>query len=414
MPRALSRRRRLRQRRAVTLGAVTVAIVAGTGVIDAALTLDPSIRVTPRHVSGVRAPTAPPITFKHGVQSATVIPALGSGSLEASPHERPVPIASLAKLMTALIVVRRHPLGSTASGPTLTMTPADVILSDVDVAEDQSTVPITAGERLNERQLLEALLVRSANNIATILATWVAGSESAFVATMNATARTMGLTGTHFADASGFNKATVSTARDVAIVTARVEDNPTLAAIASEHAVTLPGAGTLPNIIQAIGTGDVVGVKSGFTIWSGGCASIAVRTPTPVGELTSVGVVIGEQGYASLARAARRAQALATTAAARVASERIIDTRELVGWARAPWRAAPIPIVAARSVRVLLWPATEASVRIALRPPALPAPRGRAVGEIVVTTPTTTITVPAILTASLGTPSFGWRLTHAL
>lgn len=414
MPTPMSRRRRLRRRRAATLGVAAVAMIAVTSVIHGALTLDPSVQVLARPVGAVDAPAAPPIAFTHGVESATVIPTLGPRSLEASSNERPVPIASLAKLMTALMVIQAHPLAPGASGPVLTMTPADVLLTNVDVAEDQSTVPITAGERLSERQLLEALFVRSANNVASILAAWVAGSEPAFVAEMNLTAHALGLSGTHFADASGFDKATVSTARDVAIVAARVEDDPTLAAIASEHAVTLPVAGTVPNIIQAIGTGDVVGVKSGFTMWSGGCAAIAVRTSTPIGDLTSVGVVVGEQGYASLLRAARRAQELAAIAASRVASERVIHAGELVGWVQAPWHAARIPVVAARSVRVLLWPTNRASVRIALRPPSPPVLRAHAVGEVIVTTPSSTITVPAILAASLTAPSFGWRLTHAL
>ena len=73
---------------------------------------------------------------------------------------------------------------------------------------------VRAGEKLTERQALEAMLIPSGNNIAWMLARWDAGSDGAFVATMNARARSLGLRQTRYADASGADPATVSTAAD--------------------------------------------------------------------------------------------------------------------------------------------------------------------------------------------------------
>ena len=105
-----------------------------------------------------------------------------------------MPVASLTKMMTAYLVLTDHPLSATEQGPSFTMTAADVADWDNAVDTDQSNVEVALGEVLTERQLLEGLLVHSANNFADILAEWDAGSMAAFVTKMNATALTLGMT----------------------------------------------------------------------------------------------------------------------------------------------------------------------------------------------------------------------------
>ena len=121
----------------------------------------------------------------------------------------PVPIASLAKIMTAYVVLRDHPLPAGGSGPAITVTAADAAAYASDQRQGQSVVKVAAGEKLTERQALEAMLIPSGNNIASMLARWDAGSEGAFVAKMNARARSLGLRSTRYADASGADPATV-------------------------------------------------------------------------------------------------------------------------------------------------------------------------------------------------------------
>ena len=81
-----------------------------------------------------------------------------------------------------------------------------------DAAEGQSGVAVVAGEQLTERELLEALLIPSGNNIAEILANQVGGSETNFVAEMNAKARALGMTGTIYTDPSGLDSSTLKAA----------------------------------------------------------------------------------------------------------------------------------------------------------------------------------------------------------
>jgi hypothetical protein len=84
--------------------------------------------------------------------------------------------------MTAYLVLRDHPLRLGEEGPTVTLIDADVADTDRRRRQQESVLPIAAGEQLSERQALQALLLPSANNIAAVLARWAAGSADRFVA----------------------------------------------------------------------------------------------------------------------------------------------------------------------------------------------------------------------------------------
>ena len=99
----------------------------------------------------------------------------GTGILAMHGGTRPRPIASLAKIMTAYVVLRDHPLRPGQAGPRLAVTHADVAAYRQDQKQGQSVVRVVAGEHLTERDALMALLIPSGNNIADLLATWDAG-----------------------------------------------------------------------------------------------------------------------------------------------------------------------------------------------------------------------------------------------
>jgi D-alanyl-D-alanine carboxypeptidase (penicillin-binding protein 5/6) len=237
---------------------------------------------------------------------------LGNGRPAASPDEQPVPIASLAKVMTAYLTLERYPLGGARDGFTVTVTAADAQAAAEDRAEGQSAVAVAAGEQLTERQLLDALLIPSGNNIALILAAPVAGSETRFIAEMNAEAQALGMDHTIYTDPSGFDPGTVSTAADQLRVFERAMRFPVFRQIVSMASVTLPVAGTLTNYNPLIAEGYAG--KTGSDSAAGGC--LAFFTPVTVGgrQLTAVGVVLGQgQGsdtQAVLAAAAQAAQQL--------------------------------------------------------------------------------------------------------
>jgi D-alanyl-D-alanine carboxypeptidase (penicillin-binding protein 5/6) len=219
--------------------------------------------------------------------------ALGSDRPAASPQQHtPVAIASLAKVMTAYLTLERYPVSGAQDGFTITVTAAEAQAVAQERSEGQSVVAVTAGEQLTERQLLEGLLIPSGNNIAELLATVVAGSETSFVAEMNAQARALAMGHTTYTDPSGFHASTVSTAADQLRVFQQAMRFPVFRQIVSMGSVTLPMAGTVTNFDPLIDEGYVG--KTGSDSAAGGC--LAFFTDVTIGgrQQIVVGVVLGQ------------------------------------------------------------------------------------------------------------------------
>jgi D-alanyl-D-alanine carboxypeptidase (penicillin-binding protein 5/6) len=222
----------------------------------------------------VLAPGSPPVLpWPSRGQGAVVVPSLGF-SAQSGP-EFPVSIASLTKIATAVVILNDHPIAAGAAGPVITVTSRDVAEYQAELHLDQSSIEIQVGETLTERQMLEALMIRSANDIAYSLAVWDAGSVEAFVAKMNALAASLGATNTHYVDASGFDSRSVSSAADVLKLASEGMAIPTFAEVVALPNVTLPLVGTLDNIVPEVGTGGVIGIKSGYTFDAGACMVLA-------------------------------------------------------------------------------------------------------------------------------------------
>jgi D-alanyl-D-alanine carboxypeptidase (penicillin-binding protein 5/6) len=222
--------------------------------------------------------------------------ALGSDRPAASPHQQPVPIASLAKVMTAYLTLSHYPLRGAKDGFTVTVTPAQADAEARAAAQSQSGVAVRAGEQLTERQLLEALLIPSGNNIAWMLAAQVAGSETRFIDEMNDEARALGMVHTTYTDPSGFDPGTVSTAADQLRLFQRAMRFAVFRQIVSMPSVTLPFAGTLANFNPLIADGYAG--KTGSDSAAGGCLAFFTRVTIGARALTAVGVVLG-QGHGS-------------------------------------------------------------------------------------------------------------------
>ena len=211
------------------------------------------------------------------------------GVIASSPDQSPVPIASVTKIMTAYLVLKAHPLQPGEEGPTLTMTAQDVSDYINDLAQGDSVLEVALGEKLSERQLLEGLMLPSGDNIATTLARWVSGSETAFIAEMNETAQSLGMTQTHYADTSGLNPATISNAVDQIKIAQVAMEDPVFREIVAMPQATFPVAGIVYNVNSMLGKHGIVGIKTGSTLAAGGCFVSA----TPIGIGTEAHYIIG-------------------------------------------------------------------------------------------------------------------------
>jgi serine-type D-Ala-D-Ala carboxypeptidase (penicillin-binding protein 5/6) len=226
---------------------------------------------------------------------------IGESPVRAGPNQHAAPIASVAKVMTAYLVLRDHPLPPGEDGPAITLTDDDVADTGLRRGHHESVVPIAAGERLTERQALLALLLPSANNIAVVLARWDAGSVDRFVVRMNATARSLGMTRTRYTDPSGYDDATVSTAADQVRIVDRAMGVRTFARIVATPSAWLPVAGIVHNTDTLLGYDGFVGVKTGSDDAAGGCFAFRAVRRIHGKRTTLTGVVLGQPGHDQIA-----------------------------------------------------------------------------------------------------------------
>jgi serine-type D-Ala-D-Ala carboxypeptidase (penicillin-binding protein 5/6) len=321
--RTTSRRIRIRRIRVAGLLVVTAAIAAlGYQLLgSSSSTATSSIEALRTEQHGASGEALPSSVWPADGQAAVQV---GQSAVHVGPNQHAAAIASVAKVMTAYVVLRDHPLRPGEEGPTITLTDADVADTERRAGQDESVVPIAAGEQLTERQALQALLLPSANNIAAVLARWDAGSVDRFVARMNATARSLGMTQTRYTDPSGYDDATVSTAADQVRIVVRAMRLPVFASIVAEQSATLPVAGTVHNTNRLLGYGGFVGVKTGSDAAAGGCFAFRAIRWIDGKRMTITGVVLGQPGHDRVAAGLAAADAMV----ARISGDRATPDRE--------------------------------------------------------------------------------------
>jgi serine-type D-Ala-D-Ala carboxypeptidase (penicillin-binding protein 5/6) len=345
----------------------------------------------------------------------------GIGAVAAGPNQVPRPIASVTKVMTALIVLRDHPLSPTSNGPEFRMTAADNLAWIQASVDGDSNLEVVPREELSERQLLEALMIPSADNIANYLAVWDAGSIPAFVAKMNAEAALLGMTDTHYADASGLDPASRSTAVDQARLAGVAMAIPALAGIVDNASARMP-TGEVWGYNPLVGVDGVVGLKSGFTQAAQACLSIAARRTVGGRRVLVIVVTLGQPD--GLYGAASADQELLDAVTPVLRSYRVLATGAVVAQVRARWSATAPSAVAASAVTVVGWPGLALGVFVAghvvlpdqyeaadhrgARPSVL-LQAGSDVGAVIVTASgTPQAAVPITLADPLAAPPAGW------
>ncbi|MEU3456571.1 D-alanyl-D-alanine carboxypeptidase [Micromonospora sp. NPDC006766] len=319
--------------------------------------------------------TAPAIPWPKDGQAALMVE--GVGSLGTSGGRKPVPIASVTKVMTAYVILTGHPLHRGEQGPKLTVSAQQAAAYPAELAREESLVPVVAGAVFTERQALQAVLLPSANNMARILAAWDAGSIEAFVAKMNDTAAALGMTNTHYTDPSGYDPGTVSTAVDQVTLAREAMKLPAFAEIVAQKEATLPVAGTVRNYNSLVGHDGVVGIKTGSTDEAGGCLVFAAVVKVAGRKLTVVGAVLGQPGAdtpVQLDRVFRATRPLVRTAATAIGVHPVVRAGDQVATVRGPLGAGTT-LNAAQDLTVVGWPGMRVRLDLDIPtvPPRLPA-----------------------------------------
>ncbi len=359
----------------------------------------------------VRVPGGPPLLAWPGEgQAAVEVEGVGGA---ASARTLPaVPIASVAKIMTAYLVLREHPLTRRGQGFTITITPADVADEQRRVALGESTLPVRAGERITERQALQALLLPSANNIAVLLATHDAGTLAEFVARMNAAAHALGMRSTTYTDPSGFNAETTSTATDQLRLARIAMRDMTFATIVAEPSAVLPVAGRVANINALVGTDGYVGVKTGSDGSAGGCLVFAKDITVAGRHLTLLGAVLGQHDGLSIEAALTAARRLGDSLASAVHLATVLPAgARVLSASSADGRHTRA--VTAAALQEIGWGGLMLPVGLTVHVPATRLRAGEQMARVSVAG-VAHASSAAVSAHAVGGPSLGWRLANLL
>ncbi len=390
------------------LAVLLVAAVVAVGVVNYLRPIPAVAATSALHAQDTVPGPVPRIPWPSG--GSAVVGAAGLGLIATSGNEHPLSAASVTKVMTALVVLTDKPLKKDETGPTITITDADVQSYLTDQANKESVVAVQAGEQLTEFQLLEGLLIPSANNFAQTLARWDAGSIDKFIAAMNKRAADLHMTQTKFADTSGASPQTVSTPSDLMRLGMEAMKEEVFAQIVGMAQADLPVAGRVYNVDGVLGQSGIIGIKTGSGLAEGANFLFAADASIDGQSVKLFGCVMG---LPTLARAFAAAKSLIASMQANLHVRRIIAKNQAVATYATPW-GGQSDLLSTVDVDLVEWPGMI--VRQRLDAPALvvdkPIAPGTREGSEHVVLGDYTLDVELVTANQLYPPGRAWRLTR--
>ncbi|MER5581112.1 D-alanyl-D-alanine carboxypeptidase [Streptomyces asoensis] len=337
----------------------------------------------------------------------------GVGTMGSFGKQTPVAIGSVAKTMTAYIILKNHPMKAGEEGPEIEVDATAEKEGGYDVTGDESTLnTVKAGDRLTEKQALSAVLIPSANNIARLLARWDAGSEAAFVKKMNDTAKELGMTNTTYTDPSGLKETTVSTAEDQVKLGRAFVKVPALVSISGAASWTDPSGKYWNNYNELPYDIGAIGIKTGSTTAAGGNLLFASRKKVDGKSVTLVGAVLGQHKPKILETVNAVSKTALLAAEDAVTSAKILKKGDVVGYVDDKL-GGHTPVVITQDVSAVGW--AGMTVKLSFTAGEVPhtAKAGTQVGTLTVGDGSSSaVKVPVALQSDLAEPGFSDKLTR--
>ena len=339
----------------------------------------------------VAAAAPPPVDAE-----AYLVQNAGTGEVLAASdeHER-LPMASITKLMTAIVALEHASLDDVAT------------VSRFTASVGESTIHLVPGERVTLRDLIRAALIQSANDAATAIAAFVGrGSVGRFVELMNAEARRLGLTDTHCANPDGLDApGHYSSARDVTKLARVAMNKPFIRE--TVRLVTATAAGRQLHTWNDLLTTypRTIGVKTGHTNGAGWSQVAAARGGGVTIYATLLGGETREGRNGDLA-------ALLAWGLSRYRTVWAIDGSRSYGTVRTAYGRAPVRLVAAKPALRVIHVERPLVERVVLPVEvALPVRTGQRLGEVQVVDRGTVIArSPLVAAAAVAKPGVAGRV----
>ncbi|MGW6748862.1 D-alanyl-D-alanine carboxypeptidase [Streptomyces sp. NPDC055006] len=340
----------------------------------------------------------------------------GIGSMDRFGEQKPVPIGSVAKAMTAYVVLKDHPLQPGKDGPSIDVDAKAEKEGGYDSEGESTLNTVKEGDKLSQKDALSAIMIPSANNVARLLARWDAGSEEAFVKKMNATAKDLGMTGTTYTDPSGLKETTVSTAQDQVKLGNELVKIQALMDITKLPTWKDPSGKTWQNYNRLVPYNNAVGVKTGSTTKAGGNLLFAATKDAGGETVTVVGAILGQHRAPIIDTVNAVSKTAMLAAQDAVKASTILKKGDVVGYVD-DGLGGQTPVVVTKNVSAVGWAGLTVKLELAdgAKGAAIPhsAKAGTQVGVLKVGDGSGgAVTVPVALQKDMAEPGFGEKLTR--
>jgi D-alanyl-D-alanine carboxypeptidase len=326
--------------------------------------------------------------------------------------QTPVAIGSVAKAMTAYIVLKDHPLKSGAEGEKITVDATAEKEGGYDKDGESTLNTVKAGDVLTEKQALSAIMIPSANNIARLLARWDAGSEAAFIKKMNDTAKALGMTNTTYTDASGLKETTVSSAEDQVKLGNQLVKIQALMDITKLPSWVDPSGKKWTNYNRLVPYNNSLGIKTGTTTAAGGNLLFAATKEVGGETAVVVGAILGQHTAPIIDTVNAVSKTAMLAAQDAMKSAKILKKGTVVGYVD-DQLGGHTPVVVTKDVAAVGWAGLRVKLSFASDSVPHTAKVGTKVGTLTVGDGSgDAVKVPVALQKDLAEPALTAKLTR--
>jgi D-alanyl-D-alanine carboxypeptidase len=338
----------------------------------------------------------------------------GIGTLDSFGEQKPVAIGSVAKAMTAYVILKEHPMKSGAKGATIPVDAKAETEGGYDKDGESTLNTVKEGDKLSQYDAIAAIMIPSANNIARLLARWDSnGSEAEFVKKMNAAAKDLGMKNTTYTDPSGLKETTVSTAEDQVKLGNELVRMKALTDITKLPYWFDPSGQRWDNYNRLVPYNNAIGIKTGSTSAAGGNLLFAATKEVGGETAIVVGAILGQHTPPIIDTVNAVSKTAMIAAQDALTSDTILKKGDVVGYVD-DQLGGQTPVVVTEDVSAVGW--AGKTVKLGLEPAkTIPhqAKAGTKVGSLTVGDGTGYgVEVPVALQKDLTEPGFVPKLTR--
>lgn len=416
-PRVIAAKRTRRRRRIIAASVVFLLVGGAVGTYLPLTLLAPLSPATGTiTIPPIAVPAAVALTYpKTGASAVSIIGAdefpatLGTnGIFGSSGGNDPRSIASISKVVTALVILDKVPLGADDDGPTLTFSKADNATYDQYYVLGATIQPMKIGSSLSLHDALELMLVVSASNYADVVSTQVFGSRANYLSATRTWLAANGMTGTTIVEPTGIDPRNTSTPTDLITLGKLALASPAVASIMKMPMLRVAGFDQQASSNNVLGTDGINGVKTGTLDEAGSCLLFTAVVDVGLGApITIVGVVLGGTDHYGVGIAA---QTLIEGIVAGFHQVPLMSAGTQLGVYDTPW-GEKAHVIANDGASILTWSDTPVTVSVT-RSSAKMGVKNATVGAVTYVAGARTATVSLELDDWLTGPGGWWRVTH--